>query len=133
MVCQCVAAFAVDFWLQTHLFQCGVLWHLLLFIFNYDYTLEEGGVEKCEDSNQQVCYSAFVIIVNVAILSILQEVANQLARLAIHACARLGGYLPDDLATPDNPAVKKTLSALLTSYVARKLAENKIPEVKTDS
>ena len=26
--------------------QAGVLWHLLLFFFNYDYTLDEGGVEK---------------------------------------------------------------------------------------
>ena len=54
MVVDCVGALAVDFWLQTHLHQCGVLWHLLLFLFNYDYTLEEGGVERSDDSNQQV-------------------------------------------------------------------------------
>lgn len=50
----CVAAFSVDFWLQTNLFQSGVLWHLLLFLFDYDFTLEEGGVEKSDESNQQV-------------------------------------------------------------------------------
>ncbi|ELU18389.1 hypothetical protein CAPTEDRAFT_227625 [Capitella teleta] len=110
VVCESVAAFSVDFWLQTNLYQCGVLWHLLLFLFNYDYTLEEGGVEKSQDSNQQ-------------------EVSNHLARLAVHACARLGGYLLDDLTTPDNPAVKKSLSVLLTPYMARKLSENKIPEL----
>jgi hypothetical protein len=53
-VAQCISAFCVDFWLQTNLFQSGVLWHLLLYLFNYDYTLEEGGVEKSGESNQQV-------------------------------------------------------------------------------
>lgn len=32
----------------------GVLWHLLMFLFQYDFTLEEGGVERTEESNQQV-------------------------------------------------------------------------------
>ena len=26
--------------------QNGVLWHMLLFVFTYDYTLDEGGVDK---------------------------------------------------------------------------------------
>jgi hypothetical protein len=51
---ECVAALAVDFWLQTHMHQCGVLWHLILFLFHYDFTLEESGVEKSDQSNQQV-------------------------------------------------------------------------------
>jgi hypothetical protein len=34
--------------------QAGVLWHLLLFMFSYDFTLEEGGVERSEEANQQV-------------------------------------------------------------------------------
>ncbi|GFR67048.1 DnaJ (Hsp40) homolog, subfamily C, member 13 [Elysia marginata] len=54
VVCECVSAFSVDFWLQTNLFQSGVLWHLLLYLFNYDYTLEEGGVDRSQESNQQV-------------------------------------------------------------------------------
>jgi len=54
VVVSCVAAFAIDFWLQTNLFQSGILWHLLLFLFDYDFTLEEGGVEKSDESNQQV-------------------------------------------------------------------------------
>ena len=60
VVAECVSAFSVDFWLQTNLFQCGVLWHLLLYLFNYDYTLEEGGVEKSGESNQQVSYATAV-------------------------------------------------------------------------
>ncbi len=45
----------------------------MIFLFNYDYTLDEGGVETSDESNQQ-------------------EVANNLARLSIEAVARLGGY-----------------------------------------
>lgn len=54
VVTQCVAAFSVDFWLQTNMYQSGVLWHLLQYLFNYDFTLEEGGVEKSHQTNQQV-------------------------------------------------------------------------------
>ena len=61
----------------------------------------------------------------------LQEVANKLARLSIRACARLGGYLvlEGEESSPDNPAVKKSLSALLTPYLARKLANENPSEV----
>ncbi|XP_052814797.1 dnaJ homolog subfamily C member 13-like isoform X2 [Mya arenaria] len=107
VVAECVSAFCIDFWLQTHLFQSGVLWHLLLYLFNYDFTLEESGVEKSDDSNKQ-------------------EIANQLARLCIRACGRLGGYLASSEEgednPPDNPAVKKSLMAMLTPYLARKLS-----------
>ncbi len=73
MAAQTVSAFAVDQWLQTNLLHKGVLFHLMIFLFNYDYTLDEGGVETSDESNQQ-------------------EVANNLARLSIEAVARLGGY-----------------------------------------
>jgi hypothetical protein len=53
---ECVSSFAVDFWLQTHLFQAGILWHLLGYLFNYDYTLEESGIQKSEETNQQVTF-----------------------------------------------------------------------------
>ncbi|KAK2150998.1 hypothetical protein LSH36_380g05005 [Paralvinella palmiformis] len=110
VVASCVSAFSIDLWLQTNMYQCGVLWHLLQYMFQYDYTLEEGGVAKSDSSNQQ-------------------EVSNQLAKLAIMACARLGGYLPDELTTPQNPAVQKSLSAMLTPYLARKLSENNPDEI----
>ena len=54
MAVECVSAFCVDMLLQTQLFKAGVLWHLLLFLFRYDFTLEEGEVERSADSNQQV-------------------------------------------------------------------------------
>lgn len=59
----------------------------------------------------------------------MQEVWNRLAKLAIRACARLGGSLSGDLATPDNPAVKKSLAAMLTPYLTGKLAEDNAQEV----
>ena len=59
--------------LQNALHQAGVLVHLLFYMFNYDFTLEEGGVEKENESNQQ-------------------EVANNLARICVRACARLAGF-----------------------------------------
>lgn len=51
---ECVAALSVDSILQMQLLQAGVLWHLLLFMLDYDYTLEEGGVERNEEANHQV-------------------------------------------------------------------------------
>lgn len=110
VVAECVSCLSIDFWLQTNLYQSGVLWHLLLFLFNYDYTLEEGGVQKSNESNQQ-------------------EVSNTLAKLAIRASARLGGFLPEPDATPDNPAVKKSLGTMLTPYLSKKLSEDKAEEL----
>jgi DnaJ family protein C protein 13 len=52
-----------------------------------------------------------------------------LAKLSIRACARLGGYLQGNDATPDNPAVKKSLSAMLTPYLAWKLGTDSAEEV----
>ena len=60
----------------------------------------------------------------------LQEVWNQLAKLAVHACARLGGYFTGDLATPQNQIARRTLEKLLTPYLARQLANEKPEEVR---
>lgn len=56
-----MSSFALDYWLQTHLFQAGVLWYLLGYLFNYDYTLEESGIQKSEDSNHQVMLKRYRI------------------------------------------------------------------------
>ena len=71
---ECVSALAIDGILQMHFLQAGCLWHLLIFLFDYDYTLEEGGVEAEEENSKQL-------------------VANKLAKLAVLACARLAGML----------------------------------------
>lgn len=123
---QCVSSFAVDFFLQTHLYHAGVLWHLLANLFNYDYTLEESGVQASQDTNQQ-------------------EVANHLAKLSLVALSRLGGYSPSlpvpgrnnstsdtngvEETLPENPAIRKSLAAMLTPYIARKLGTPSPAEV----
>jgi hypothetical protein len=66
-----------------------------------------------------------------SLFSCLQEVANQLARLSVRACGRLGGYFPESsgLETPENVPVKKSLSAILTPYLSRKLSHENPSEV----
>lgn len=51
--CECVASLAQDSVLQLQLLQAGALWHLLILLFDYDFTLDEGGVERSETSNKQ--------------------------------------------------------------------------------
>lgn len=120
----CVSSFAVDFFLQTHLYHAGVLWHLLATLFNYDYTLEESGVQTSQETNQQ-------------------EVANSLAKISLVSLSRLGGYsqaphAPDgttletngvDSAPPENPTIRKSLAAMLTPYMSRKLGTASAAEV----
>ena len=53
-VAECITAMSVDVLLQQNMFKQGVLFHLVQYLFSYDYTLEEGGVEKSSQSNQQV-------------------------------------------------------------------------------
>ncbi|XP_033848217.2 dnaJ homolog subfamily C member 13-like isoform X1 [Acipenser ruthenus] len=107
---ECVSSFAVDYFLQTHMFHAGVLWHLLGYLFNYDYTLEESGIQKCEDTNQQ-------------------EVANSLAKLSLVSLSRLGGYILEEDGPPENPTVRKSLAAMLTPYIASKLSKTTPTEV----
>lgn len=123
---QCVSSFAVDFFLQTHLYHAGVLWHLLVHLFNYDYTLEESGVQANQETNQQ-------------------EVANNLAKLSLVALSRLGGYAQTpptldgnnpvsetngiDGTPPENPTIRKSLAAMLTPYISRKLGTGTPAEV----
>lgn len=59
--------------LQCNLSRNGVLWSLLLFMFDYDYTLDESGVEVSDKSNQQ-------------------QLANNLAKMAVLGCIALAGY-----------------------------------------
>lgn len=59
--------------LQTNLVKNGVLWSLLLFLFEYDFTLDESGVQAEEKSNQQ-------------------KSANNLARMSILSIVALCGY-----------------------------------------
>jgi DnaJ family protein C protein 13 len=122
-----VSALAPDTNLQTALHDAGVLVHLLYYMFNYDFTLEEGGVERSSDSNQQ-------------------EIDNNLASMCIKACARLAGFhngfelalTAEEAAQQQQlskqlPAneVMKSLIALLTPYLARNISQNSHEILKT--
>ncbi|KAL4623419.1 hypothetical protein GN956_G19211 [Arapaima gigas] len=116
---ECVGAFAVDFFLQTHMYHAGVLWHLLVYLFSYDYTLEESGVQTSQETNHQ-------------------EVSNNLAKLCLVSLSRLAGYYAEqgehqaeeeEEVPPENPRVRKSLAAMLTPYVARKLGSSSPAEV----
>jgi DnaJ family protein C protein 13 len=61
--------------------------------------------------------------------TVFQEVANKLAKLAVRACARLGGYLTGELETPNNSVTQEILNRLLTPYLARQLSLDKPEEV----
>ena len=50
---ECVSSLAVDRIVQMHFLQTGVLWYLLLTLFDYDHTLEESGVENVEGSSNK--------------------------------------------------------------------------------
>ena len=69
----CIASHS--YWIAL-LLQSGAVFHLGLFLFNYDYTLDESGVEAAEETNQQ-------------------QIVNQLGCCALIALGRLGGLLSE--------------------------------------
>lgn len=90
------------------LLKSGVLWNLILYMFNYDYTLEEGGIGKDETTNKQ-------------------EVSNKLAKESVIACSSLAGYKQGENLPPPNMLTRGILESLLTPYLANRL-ENENPE-----
>lgn len=83
---------ANNFDLQTNLVKNGVLWSVLMFLFDYDYTLDESGVKTDEKSNQQ-------------------KSANNLATLSILTIVALCGYDMKLMLDPNDPlkgAIKST-------------------------
>lgn len=55
------------------------------------------------------------------VFDILSKVSNTLAKAALFASARLGGYLKGPEASPPNTAVQEALSAMLTPYLVGRL------------
>ena len=89
-------------------------------LFNYDYTLEESGVQANQDTNQQ-------------------EVANGLGGFGSAAgCHEEGtGGQPNGLdgpagMPPENPTIRKSLAAMLTPYISSKLASGAPAEVRRE-
>lgn len=72
--------------------------------------MEEGGVERSEDSNQQ-------------------EINNQLAKLSVIACSRLIGGGKGENATPENLTIKDAMRAMLTPYIVKVLGNQPEQEI----
>lgn len=104
---ECCFHLAVDSGLQDLIFQAGFLWHALLLIFHYDYTLEESGVDADVDTNTQ-------------------KEANQHAKSAIYALCRLAGYSGD---SPEHKPTQGCLNASLTSYITMRMKKEKAEEI----
>lgn len=88
--------------LQSNLVKNGVLWSLLLFLFDYDYTLDESGVKTDEKSNQQ-------------------KSLNNLARMSILAIVAVCGYdlkLILDESDPLNAAIRYNSATTPTGTVS---------------
>ena len=101
----CVCALSCEAYLQNHLLQSGVLWHLVLRLFKYDFTMDESGVEADESTNQQLFY-------------------NNHSKKAVKCLSRLGGYIKKTKkndATPENPAIQTAIGALLTTHLSTQL------------
>jgi DnaJ family protein C protein 13 len=95
-VCETFSAFAKhDQRLQDEIYKAGAVYHLLFFMFHYDFTLDEGGVECDKSTNQQ-------------------EVANSLARECLNALISLSV----------NRSVQHSLIALLTPYFCKNMDSN---------
>ncbi|XP_023012432.2 receptor mediated endocytosis 8 isoform X1 [Leptinotarsa decemlineata] len=107
---ECVTALSLDSILQLELLKSGALWSLLLYMFNYDFTLEEGGVERSEDANKQ-------------------EISNRLAKESVKACSALGGYIVGDGKPPPNNLTREILNTLLTPYISDQLGNEKSEEI----
>ena len=107
-VADALAVFAESSELITSMLTSGALFHLLLRLFDYDYTLEEGGVEKAAELNKQ-------------------QLKNDVARSCFVAAMRLGGYCIDsDQVQLPHLDVRKCLRPLLTSYICQKATKSDV-------
>lgn len=95
--------------LQQAMINAGVVWRLIPALLVYDVSL---GDEVKEDESQREKYN--------------QHASNAHAVLAAKALGRLGGYMFDALASPENLYMKNAMNRLLTSPIA-KLLRNRRP------
>jgi DnaJ family protein C protein 13 len=101
---ECCRSFCAHEQLQESIVQAGTIWHLLLYIFRFDYTLEESGVAINEENHTQLY-------------------ANKAARTALRCICALVGFRPneDDIASQFHPQMYALLCKLLTHFICTKL------------
>lgn len=103
---ECAAAFTLDANLRIRLFESGVTFSLMLFLFKYDFTLEEGGVETNEETNTQVLTNELAKAAAVALSRFYDETANDSA---------------DETLIPKIRLIRTSVDSLLTPYLAKQL------------
>ncbi|KAM3956718.1 receptor mediated endocytosis 8 [Aphomia sociella] len=105
---EAAAALAENSTCRASLARAGALHALLPPALRYDYTLTESGVETDANVNKQ-------------------EVANQLAKLCIHALSAMYGPHPDP--TSYDQRIRDALHTLLTPYLCSKLSQEDTHEL----
>eukprot|EP00602_Paraphysomonas_sp_CaronLab_P011509 CAMPEP_0185040382 /NCGR_PEP_ID=MMETSP1103-20130426/38364_1 /TAXON_ID=36769 /ORGANISM="Paraphysomonas bandaiensis, Strain Caron Lab Isolate" /LENGTH=2494 /DNA_ID=CAMNT_0027579655 /DNA_START=336 /DNA_END=7820 /DNA_ORIENTATION=+ len=105
---EAIARGAEDGDLQQALVHAGVIWRLIPLMLTFDSTLDD----DISDETQREKHG--------------QRSYNLHAVLAAKALGRLGGYMFDELASPNNPKVKNAMARLLTVPLA-KLLRNRRP------
>lgn len=108
---EAIARGAEDATLQQALVNAGVIWRLIPLLLTFDDTLED----DIEDETQREKHN--------------QHSYNFHAMLAAKALGRLGGYMFDELASPNNHYVKNAMSKLLTQPLAKLLRNSRPREL----
>lgn len=103
----CAESFCAFEELQRRVTEAGAIWHLLLYVFRYDYTLEDSGVVINEENHTQLF-------------------ANRAAKAALRAIYALAGYRPSEeyLPTVPNRTLHGLLMHLLTPFIVKKMKNN---------
>jgi len=95
--------------LQRKFVESGVIWLLMPMLLSFDHTLQN---VDYNDESQRAIHN--------------QTASNMHAILATKALGRLGGYMHDELESPEQPQVKRAMECLLTLPLA-KLLRNRRP------
>ena len=95
--------------LQIKFVEAGVIWLLMPMLLSFDHTLQN---VDYNDESQRSIHN--------------QTASNMHAILATKALGRMGGYMHEDLASPEQPEVKRAFECLLTLPLA-KLLRNRRP------
>lgn len=100
----CAESLCLDEQLQLAVTEAGAIWHLLLFVFRYDYTLEDSGVETNEENHTQLF-------------------ANRAAKGALRTIYALAGFRPGEtyIESKPNVALYRMLTQLLTPFIVKKM------------
>lgn len=113
--------FCSDPYLQWTMFQAGIVFSLLQFIFKYDYTMEEvmvsdGDTDVNEKNNKQFVHN---LIAKKSLCACVALFEDRFAQADIEDASQLDDYA----------RIRQSLFALLTPYIAKQLTMDGVSEV----